>query len=126
MTASDLKQLATEHLDDARALLGAQRFAGAIYLAGYAVECALKFRICDTLGWEEFPLTKEHRALKSHDLNFLLSFTGKLEEIKRKYSIAWQIVEKWNPEMRYNRRSTISAEALDFLINASGFLKVLL
>jgi len=127
MKATDLKQLANDHLEDAKALQMAQRFAGAIYHAGYAVECALKFQICETLEWPEFPLTNEHRVLKSHDLNFLLSFTGRLTEIKRKYDVAWQIIEKWNPEMRYEAgRATASAEALDFLINTNGLLKVLL
>jgi len=30
---------------------------GATYLCGYAVEVALKFRICLTLNWPEFPST---------------------------------------------------------------------
>ncbi len=110
MKASDLKELAHEHLDDARALGDAKRFAGAMYLAGYAVECALKFQISRTLGWDDFPPSAEHRALKSHDLNFLLDYSGKLLEVKEEYLDDWQIVEKWNPDMRYGARTGFVAE----------------
>src|SRR5436309_6805545 len=39
---SDWQKPATERVADAKALLGAGRWAAAYYLAGYAVECGLK------------------------------------------------------------------------------------
>jgi HEPN domain-containing protein len=42
MNRADLQSLSNLRLADARALLSAGRFAAAYYLAGYAVECALK------------------------------------------------------------------------------------
>jgi hypothetical protein len=39
---SDFQKLAMDRIADAKALLAAKRWAGAYYLAGYAVECALK------------------------------------------------------------------------------------
>jgi hypothetical protein len=41
---AELDKLAKARLDDARALLAANRFDGATYLCGYAVELALKAR----------------------------------------------------------------------------------
>jgi hypothetical protein len=125
MNDSDLKQLAQEHLDDAMALQGSQRFAGAIYLAGYAVECALKFRICQTLGWSDFPPNSDHRALKSHDLNFLLNYSGMLLETKKTYSFLWERAAQWNPEMRYRTLARPNAaECHDFISTAFEFVKL--
>ena len=42
MNRSELQRLSNERIEDAQALLAASRWAGAYYLAGYAVECALK------------------------------------------------------------------------------------
>jgi hypothetical protein len=36
------QRLAKERISDAKVLLGARHWVGAYYLAGYAVECALK------------------------------------------------------------------------------------
>jgi hypothetical protein len=127
MKASDLKQLAQEHLDDANTLQGGQRFAGAIYLAGYAVECALKFRICQTLGWSEFPPSNEHRALRSHDLNFLLNYSGKLLEIKKEHLVPWQRIEDWNPEMRYATGViTTAQECSEYITTVKIFVNILI
>lgn len=51
ITASALTRLARARLADARALLQAKRYDGAVYLGGYVVEMALKARICRTLQW---------------------------------------------------------------------------
>ncbi len=125
MQALDLKELASEHLEDARALGDAKRYAGAMYLAGYAVECALKFRICETLGWSDFPPNVDHRALKSHDLNFLLNYSGKLLEIKETHFFAWDLAAKWNPDMRYRiTAKPNAAEYFDYISTVAGFVKL--
>jgi len=48
---SDLQKIARARLRDADVLYRAQRYDGAIYLCGYAVEIALKARICKALAW---------------------------------------------------------------------------
>ena len=40
--------------EDAEALHGAGRWAGGIYLAGYAIECSLKALICSFEGKNNF------------------------------------------------------------------------
>lgn len=59
--ADNYPEAARKHVLDSEALLGARRYDGAGYLAGYAVECTLK-----TLIWVE---TREKGS--SHDLNSL-------------------------------------------------------
>ena len=49
----------------------------AVYLGGYAVEAALKARICRVLDFEEYPDFGEFRRLyASHDLDQLLKLSG--------------------------------------------------
>jgi len=55
---AELDKIAEARLDDARALLTASRYDGATYLCGYAVEVALKARVCRVLNWPTFPSTR--------------------------------------------------------------------
>jgi HEPN domain-containing protein len=43
---TDVEEIARARLQDADILLTSERYDGAIYLCGYAVELALKARIC--------------------------------------------------------------------------------
>lgn len=47
----DHPEAAGKHLEDAMALVKAQRYDGAAYLAGYVVECAIKALILLEHGW---------------------------------------------------------------------------
>ncbi|MCB0065385.1 MAG: HEPN domain-containing protein [Caldilineaceae bacterium] len=67
-------------LEDAEVLLAANRYDGAMYLCGYAVELALKARICRTLKWAGYPSTRKefegYQSLRTHDLKVLLHLSG--------------------------------------------------
>lgn len=93
----------------------AKRYEGAMYICGYAVEIALKARICKTLRWAEFPSgTKEfnqnqkYQFLKSHALGLLLSYSGQEERVKTKFSAEWSAVAAWSPESRYTPATRIT------------------
>ena len=58
VTRADFQQLADLRLKEAKALLDVGMWDGAYYLAGYAVEVALKARICRVLNWLDFPSTE--------------------------------------------------------------------
>ena len=92
-------------MDDARALLSAGRNEGAIYLCGYAVELALKARICETLGWNRFPDTgreaADYRSFRTHDLKVLLRLSGQESRIMQDLPDTWWAVSNWNPDLRY-------------------------
>ena len=47
LTVRQLREIARERIKDAEALLRAERFEGAMYICGYAVEMALKARMHD-------------------------------------------------------------------------------
>ena len=55
MNRSSLQNLANERIKDAEALLMAGRWSGAYYLAGYAVECALKACFAKQTREYDFP-----------------------------------------------------------------------
>jgi hypothetical protein len=46
----ELHRIAQARLEDAEALFRSGRYDGAIYIGGYAIEMALKARICETLN----------------------------------------------------------------------------
>jgi hypothetical protein len=72
ISTQDLRRIARARLQDAQVLLTGQRFDGALHLSGYAVELALKARICRTFKWREFPQSgrefEDFKSLRTHDL----------------------------------------------------------
>lgn len=100
-----LEVLAQARFDDAEILFAANRYDGAIYLCGYAVELALKARICRTLNWPDFPETRgefrDFQSFRTHDLNVLLRLSGINAQIRSRYHAEWSIVAVWQPELRY-------------------------
>ena len=102
---SELRKLANTRLKDAGVLFSSNRYDGAIYLCGYAIELALKARICRTLNWSAFPETnaefREFQTFKTHKLDTLLRLSGIETKIKTKSLAEWSIVAAWEPELRY-------------------------
>ena len=103
----ELQKIARSRLQDATKLLTARRYDGAVYLSGYAVEVALKLRICRTLGWQGYPATAKefanYRSLKTHRLDVLLHFSGVERRVKNERPAwkDWLVVAQWDPEARY-------------------------
>src|SRR5438105_14590257 len=73
------KQVAHVRLEDASVLLAQKRYAGAVYLAGYAVECLLKWAA--TKKRECLYLPAE---LEIHDLYVLLAEAGLKSSLMRR------------------------------------------
>ena len=57
-----LRRIARARLEDATVLRKAKRHDGAVYICGYAVEIALKARVCKTLRWSGYPSTASEFA----------------------------------------------------------------
>lgn len=55
MNRKELQSLAETRLADAKVLLKNRRYDAAYYLAGYAIECALKARIAGRTRRNDFP-----------------------------------------------------------------------
>jgi HEPN domain-containing protein len=103
----EFQRLAVLRLQEARALLRARHPDGAYYLAGYAVECALK--ACAARGFLEHDIPKREvvLGLYTHDLRRLLVPAG-LEEAfgaavsaDRALERSWRTVTTWSEASRY-------------------------
>ena len=74
---SELQLLADERLEEAQILLSAGKWGGTYYLAGYAVELALKSCIIKRLmATDAFPRKDFSRDCYTHDLEDLVELAG--------------------------------------------------
>lgn len=122
----DIARIAQARLDDADALVSAERFDGAIYLCGYTVEMALKARICRTLRWSGYPETRnefrDYQSFRTHNLDVLLRLSGAEEQVKGGYFAQWSVVVQWDPEARYKPIGSASVEDARSMIESSRTL----
>jgi hypothetical protein len=107
MTRKDLQDLSRLRLREAQALFKARLYDGSVYLAGYAIELALKARICRLLRVKEYPLSGDiGRAFKIHNLDQLKVLGGLSAEIDVKKNKElfdnWSKAVAWDPEQRYD------------------------
>jgi HEPN domain-containing protein len=122
----DVIEIARARLRDASILLEAKRYDGAVYLCGYAVELALKAKICQTLKWSGYPSTKaefkDYHSFRTHDLDVLLHLTGWEEFVKTSLFTEWSAVAQWNPEARYQPIGTVKESDAQLMIAAAKLL----
>ena len=113
MDRYDLQDIARIRLKEARSLLKNGHYHGAYYLAGYAVECALK--ACIAKNSEQYalpPKVKIVQQIYSHNFEQLLTVAGLSETFKKDrdnnndLEINWAIIQLWNPEKRYEKSIT--------------------
>jgi len=76
-TGEDYPDAAIKHCDDARHLLSGNRHDGAVYLAGYAVECALKTLIQVERGHKNPHSIHDLNRLSTEALQLAAQPTGK-------------------------------------------------
>jgi HEPN domain-containing protein len=104
VTSADLERLADLRAAEAQTLLDAGRWEGAYYLAGYAVECALKSVIARQTRAGEFPDLKRVKDSYTHNLNKLLrlaSLRQALEAQPAGRQVNWKTVAEWSEQSRY-------------------------
>jgi hypothetical protein len=123
LPTSELKKIAQARIEDAEVLFKARRYDGAIYLCGYAVETALKARICSTLRWRGYPLTRaefaDYQSFRTHNLDVLLNLSGIEQKIKAKFLAEWSVVAEWDPEIRYKLIGSATKQAAHLMIESS-------
>jgi len=124
MNQAELRQLVNERILDADALIAGKRWAFAYYVAGYAVECALKAsvlaRMIITGG--VFEDRKFAADCWTHDLGQLIKLAGLQSELDNRLAASaaagdafvanWGIVTQWKETVRYELRT--EQEATDF------------
>jgi len=117
-TRRQLQDLAKLRLREAEVLYDAGLYDGSIYLAGYAVELALKARICRLLRLADYPVNLGS-SFKVHDFEQLKVLAGLDSEIDFNKNAElydnWSRAILWDPEQRYEppgRYTAITAKAI--------------
>jgi HEPN domain-containing protein len=146
---STLKYLIVQKTKDAQSLLSHKRNSSAIYLMGYAVEYALKRKICATLNfYNGFPESNPElliyisywastgtpspisfnkiKEIKHHDLEKLLAYSGVEPTIKALFLNEWEAIAGWNPEDRYKIQRVSRDKAETFIKSAKKIIRELL
>ncbi len=126
LTPLELRGIAEARLQDAELLFTAGRLDGAFYLSGYAVELALKARICQTLDWNSYPSTagefKGYQSFRTHDLDILLHLSGVENRIRLQYLVEWSAFSPWSPETRYQPIGTANRQDVQLMIKSARTL----
>ena len=87
--------------------------AGAYYLAGYAVECAVKACIARKTVRFEFASRDQVNASYTHDLEKLVRVAGLQADLdvrrqaNQTFRDNWGLVKDWTEESRYDHSTTL-------------------
>jgi HEPN domain-containing protein len=119
VTRDEFKEMAEQRQGEAKILLDQGKWDGAYYLAGYAVELALKACIIKVLlATDAFPDREFSKNCYTHSLERLLGL-AKLDAdliIARHadpdLNTNWLVALGWSEERRYHRMERAEAEAL--------------
>src|ERR1700687_3859041 len=107
MNRDDLKILSGIRIREAQILLEAGSSQGPFYLAGYAVECALKACIAKQTNRFDFPDLKLVNKSYTHKLDELLKVAGIEDALKQAQKAHptltnyWRYVKSWDENSRY-------------------------
>lgn len=131
ITRMDLRKTAREYLQSAELLRDNRKYDVAVYLCGYAIEIALKERVCRTLKWQGYPATSgefsNFRSFQTHNLEVLLDLSAIEDKVIAVLGGDWEIAVRWNPEQRYKPRGTYTRDDADIMISITArALKVIL
>ena len=112
MNRVDFQGIAELRLRESKALLAAGFPEGAYYLAGYAVECALKACIAKRTQEHDFP-ERESKDYYKHDLKELLNFSKLKDDLALSVQTNpamktnWTIILNWSETSRYEKKKTV-------------------
>jgi HEPN domain-containing protein len=120
---------------DADALFEKQRWRGAMYLAGYAIECLIKaklmkmFKQSDLEGLEA-ELKRRHiipddSSLFDHRIELYVGASGRLDALRSNRDLwrSFNVANRWIPSWRYNPDQSNRADAEDFLSAVDAMLE---
>jgi HEPN domain-containing protein len=124
---SEQSRASIHRLEGAEALLREDRWRGAMYLAGYSLECVLKKKLMEKFAC--FHLLQLEEALHqrgllgaettifTHHLESLLRVGGGLERMRRDPGTwgEFRIANEWVPAWRYSPDLANRQDAEDFL-----------
>ncbi len=116
-----LKEIAFKKLDASKLLCESAKYDASLYLIGYSIELALKYKICKIFQFEEgFPETKNEfemyismsdstlgkeianiKEIRNHNLQKLLFYSGQDYIVKLELLEEWTNISYGSPELRY-------------------------
>jgi hypothetical protein len=114
-------------LEDAHALAAAQRWRGAMYMAGYGVECLLKSRLMHMYGCKHLTaldrelerrgLLRPPASVFTHHLESLLRLINGFDRLRQnhEYWRLFNLVNRWVPAWRYAPDQSSPRDAVAFL-----------
>ena len=124
---SDQANASRQRLEDARVLLRGSRWRGAMYIAGYAVECLLKTKLMQIYGCQnlrDLEAVLQRRSVLSvgstiftHQLETLFKLTPSYHRLQQNQNILslFSVVNRWAPKWRYVSKRTTRDEAFFFI-----------
>ena len=118
MNRTELQTLADVRIAEARVLLAAGMFDGAYYLAGYAVECALKACIARLTNQDDFPNKEFAQECYPHSIEKLVRLAGLLGQRDADaphgstFESNWIALKDWSEASRYERNTEAEARTL--------------
>lgn len=122
ITRADFQQLADTRLKEAKALLDLGMWDGAYYLAGYAVEVAVKACIIKAvLATDAAFLFQDKKFAErcwTHEIEKLIELAGMIPArnaaaiADADFSKNWGIAKDWSEQTRYHRITEEEARAL--------------
>ncbi len=125
----DFQCLADLRAEEAGILVRSRKQQGAYYLAGYAVECALKACIAKQTKRHEFPPKQDYiREIYTHDLNKLLRQAGLYKQLatdmRANAALAsnWNLVKIWDESASYSVSGLKGKDMYLALTGANGVL----
>jgi hypothetical protein len=101
---------ARERILDAEKLQAARRVHGAIYLAGYAIECHLKYAVC-----KHVDKTYLDSSLEVHSWERLAAESGFIHAIRRNQRIQAlyeELADAWSTSLRYDPGKSSTSDEL--------------
>jgi hypothetical protein len=114
-----LRQLCDSRLAEAQVLLENKLWTGAYYLAGLAVECALKSCLAGAVNEHDFPDKAFVNQMYVHNLEQLFKLNGALwaqlqadMKTDAKLAVNWSTVKDWDDSKRYDVVEELDATGL--------------
>lgn len=118
MDRCDLQKLSSVRHQEAKVLFQSGQYSGAYYLAGYAVECALKACIAKLTQKHEFPDKDRVNKSYSHKLSDLMTLAGLKTRLdddmngSSRLAANWEFARNWSEESRYRLWNRAEAESM--------------
>ena len=126
----EISDIAKSRLAEAQILHDNQKYDGAVYLCGYAVELSLKALVLRDKLWgfpedsEEFRLYSD---VRTHDLDKLLKTAGGAHLLNdRSFQTSWGHITGWSSEFRYRPVGSFSlADSSRMISSARDIMETL-